>query len=115
MQTALYENTEGFKAGLTSLVSANTAYRVAPRWLLQSSLSWFRQGPELWDGVIQQDGVLGRQELLVGVGTTVSFGGPQYLVLVRVPVWREIFQGPETEEGDLVSPVVLTLGVQGRL
>lgn len=115
VQTALYENSKGFQAGTTSLVSARAAWRAATRWLLQGSVSWFRQGAERWQGKIQQDGVLGRQELLVGLGTTVSFGGPQYLVLVRVPVWREIFQGPETEEGELTSPVVLTLGVQGRI
>ncbi|MCA9545415.1 MAG: hypothetical protein KC613_13520 [Myxococcales bacterium] len=115
VQAALYENSEGFQAGTTSLVSAGAAWRAAPRWLLQGSLAWFRQGAERWDGKIQQDGVLGRQELLVGLGTTVSFGGPQYLLLVRAPVWREIFQGPDTEEGDLTAPVVLTVGVQGRI
>lgn len=114
-QLAIYENDEGFQAGAMTLLNLRTAYRVQPRWLVQGSLGWFRQGPERWGGAIQQDGVLGRNELLLGLGTTVSFGGPQYLALIRVPIWRQIIQGPETEEGVLTAPVIVTLGIQGRI
>lgn len=114
-QWAAYESDKGFQAGATTLVNARGAYRVAPRWLLQGSLGWFRQGPERWSGEVQQDGILGRHEVLAGFGTTFSFGGPQYVALVRVPVWRRILQGAETEEGTLTAPVVLTLGIQGRI
>lgn len=114
-QVALYANPKGFQAGATTLVNAQAAWRAAPRWLVQGSVGWFRQGPERWDGAVQQDGILGRNEVLVGLGSTVSFGGPQYLALIRVPVWRQILQGPLTEQGTLTAPVVLTLGIQGRL
>lgn len=114
-QLAMYESDKGFRAGATTLVNARTAFKIAPRWLVQGSLGWFRQGPEEWGGKIQQDGVLGRHEVLAGLGTTFSFGGPQFIALIRVPVWRKILQGPETEEGEITAPVVLTLGIQGRI
>lgn len=115
IQAALYENEHGFQAGATSLVGVQGGWRLAERFVMQTSFEWFRQGPETWDGEEQQDGILGRDELLVGLGTAFSFGGPQYTALLRVPVYRQIHQGTETEEGELTAPVSVTLGVQWAL
>jgi hypothetical protein len=114
-QAALYENEHGFRAGATSLVGLQGGWRAGERLVVQSSFEWFRQGPETWDGEEQQDGILGRDELLIGLGTAFSFGGPQYSALVRVPVYRQIHQGAETEEGELTSPVSVALGIQWTL
>lgn len=115
VEGAVYENSHGFQAGLRSLLGLQGGWRPTPRWVLQAAVEWFHLGPDRWDGEIQQDGLLGRDELLLGFGTTFSFGGPQYIVLLRVPAYREIIQGDRTEEGDIFSPVSLTLGVQFTL
>lgn len=111
----LYESSKGFKAGLLTLLNAKLSYRLKKRALVHTSLSWFRQGAEEWDGKIQQDGIYGRQEVLLGIGSTMSFGGPQYILMAQVPIWRELFQGINTERGEIFSPFSLTIGLQGRL
>lgn len=115
-QVPLYENEHGFRAGVRSLVGLQGGWRAGERLVLQTAAEWFREGPETWGGEVRQDGLLGRQEVLLGVGTAFSFGtGPQYTALVRVPVYRDILKGSDTERGDLTAPVSLTLGVQFSL
>lgn len=114
LQAALYENRHGFRAGAVSLVGLQGGWRAGQRVVLQSSVEWFRQGAERWDGEVQQDGILGRHELLGGLGAVFSFGGPQYMAMVRFPLYRRILQGADTEEGELTAPVTLTLGIQFR-
>lgn len=111
----LYENNYGFKAGPLTLLNTKVSYKVQARSLIHGGLSWYRQGAEKWDGELQQDGIFGRQEMIIGLGGTVSFGGPQYIINVQVPVWRELFQGKETERGELFAPLGLIIGIQGRL
>ena len=111
----LYENTKGFQGGVMTFVNAKLSYRLKQRSLLHLGLSWLRQGAEQWEGEVQQDGIYGRQELLLGLGTTFSFGGPQYSLNIQTPLWRELFQGSQTETGELFAPLNLSLGIQGFL
>lgn len=112
VQGALYANNHGFQAGALSITGVQGSFRLAPRWLLQGSLEWFRQGPERWGGEIQQDGVLGRHEVLAGLGTTFGFAtGVQWTVLARLPVYRKILLGRTSERGELTSPASLLVGV----
>jgi hypothetical protein len=53
--------------------------------------------------------------VLVGASLVFSLGGPQYSILVRTPVYREIFEGSQTEEGEIFAPLSLNLGVQWSL
>ena len=111
---ALYTNRKGFQAGALTLFNTQVSYKLKSRSLLHLGLSWMRQEADRWGGKIQQDGLLGRQEILFSFGTTFSFGGPQYRLLIQTPIWREIFIGSESEEGEIIAPVSITLGVQGR-
>ena len=111
----LYANSHGFQAGSRALVGVQTGWRFAERAVVQGSVEGLREGPERWGGTIQQDGLLGRQELLVGAQLVFSLGGPQYSVGVRAPVVREIFVGDESETGDITAPVSLSVGAQWSL
>ena len=115
VQSAVYANEHGYQAGLLSVVGLQGGWRFATRAVLHTSLEWMHQGAERWDGAVQQDGVLGRHEVLAGVGSTFSFGGPQYLVWLRAPLYRALILGSETEAGTLSAPITLTLGVQATL
>ena len=66
------------------------------------------EGPERWDGVIRQDGNLGRTEVLIGTALSQNFGENMITLLVRVPVYRHIVQGSEAL-GRLSSPVIASL------
>jgi hypothetical protein len=112
LRAALYENSHGFQAGTRSLVGARGAWRFGQRVVAGLSLEWLRDGPEHWSGEVRQDGILGRHEVLVGLGTTVSFGGPQYSLLLRSPVYRDIILGDEDHGGDLSAPLAASFDVQ---
>jgi hypothetical protein len=114
-QTALSENDEGFRAGSKLLGGLQIGHRPAERWVVHTSFEWFHEGPETWAGEVRQDGILGRDELLLGLGTAVSFGGPQYSLGVRLPVYRHIALGDTDEPGTLTAPVSVNLGVQWSL
>lgn len=115
VQSAVYANHHGYQAGLLSVLGLQGGWRFATRAVLHTSLEWMHQGAERWDGAVQQDGVLGRHEVLAGLGSTFSFGGPQYLVWLRAPLYRALILGSETEAGTLSAPITLTLGVQATL
>lgn len=115
LRQPLYANQHGFQGGGRALGGLQGGYRFAERALALLSLEYLRDAPERWGGQVQQDGLLGRQELLVGGSLVFSLGGPQYSILVRAPVYREIFQGPQTEEGEIFAPVSLNFGVQWSL
>lgn len=115
LQAALYENAEGFRAGSKLLGGVQVGHRPAERWVVHGSAEWFHEGPETWGGQIRQDGILGRDELLLGVGSAISFGGPQYSLLLRLPAYRRIALGETDEPGTLTAPVSVNLGVQWSL
>jgi hypothetical protein len=115
LRAPLYANGHGFQGGDRFLGGAQGGYRFAERALVLTSLEYLRDAPERWGGQVQQDGLLGRQEVLVGASLVFSLGGPQYSILVRTPVYREIFEGSQTEEGEIFAPLSLNLGVQWSL
>ena len=114
-RTALYENSYGFQAGARTLVGLQGGYRFAERAVSLLSVEYMRDAPERWSGEIQQDGILGRQEILLGASVGFSFGGPQYNLALRTPLFREIFQGEDTEAGEIFAPLTLSLGIQFSL
>jgi len=65
------------------------------------------EGAERWGGRIQQDGNLGRTELLAGLSLIHSFGPTAVGLTARVPVWRRIVVGDEPP-GTLSSPLMLS-------
>jgi hypothetical protein len=110
-RTSVYSNKHGFSAGSRSMAGLQTGYRFAERAVSLVTLEYMRDAPERWGGKIQQDGILGRQEVLLGAAVGFSLGGPQYTIALRTPIFREIYQGPDTEEGDIRSRLTLGLAV----
>jgi hypothetical protein len=64
--------------------------------------------PERWSGTIQQDGNLGRTELLGGLSLSRPFGRAIASLIVRLPFYRRIVEG-DAAKGRLSSPVMLSL------
>ncbi len=107
-QMAVYENEHGFRAGLRVLTGLQAGRRL---WgALSGALGGDVQheGAERWDGRIQQDGSLGRTEILAGASLVHGAGATSIGLTARVPVWRHLVTGDEPP-GTLSSPVMLSL------
>jgi hypothetical protein len=107
-QVTLYENGKGFRAGNRYFVGVQGGTRLFGTTTGALGIDAIHDGAERWGGRIQQDGNLGRTELLVGVSVTHTFGRNLLSVLVRAPVYRHIVTGEEPP-GKLSSPLTLSL------
>lgn len=68
--------------------------------------------PERWNGVVEQDGNLGRTDLLLGAGLAYPLGEFVLGVQVRVPVWQQLVVSGSHEGGQLSYPAIVGLSVQ---
>jgi hypothetical protein len=107
-QLTLYEGRRGFRAGNRFVTGFQGGARLGEMLAGALGLDLLYDGPERWGGTIQQDGNLGRTELLAGASLTYPFGATVVSALVRVPVYRDIVSGDEAA-GRLSSPVMLSL------
>jgi hypothetical protein len=66
--------------------------------------------PERWDGVIQQDGNLGRTDVLVGATIRHPLADYVLTASAKVPVFQHlVVVGPEA--GQLSYPAIINLGI----
>ncbi len=66
--------------------------------------------PERWDGAVEQDGNVGRSDVLVGAQVAWRLGPTTLLLSARVPVFQVFFA--DGDEGQLRYPAIVSLGVQ---
>ncbi len=109
-QVSPYENSRGFRAGTRLLSGVQGGTKLTDKLFGALGLDVNHDGAERWDGLIQQDGMLGRTELLAGLTATYSWRYTSVAAVVRVPIYRHIIQGDEPS-GRLSSPVILSLSV----
>jgi hypothetical protein len=107
-QLSLYQNSRGFQAGNRYFAGLQAGTLVAARVTASLGLDLLVERPERWSGQIQQDGNLGRTELLGGLTLSRPFGRALASLVVRFPIYRHIVEGDETR-GRLSSPVMLSL------
>ncbi|HUG52884.1 MAG TPA: transporter, partial [Vicinamibacteria bacterium] len=81
------ENGHGYRAGHRYHASLVADRRLAGNWRVQAGLDLAREEAERWDGVIEEEGNLGRTDLLAGVGLVRQFPPAGALSLqVKVPI-----------------------------
>ncbi len=105
-QTSLYDNRHGYRAGTRLLAGLQAGRRLWKTLTGGAGIDVAHEGAERWDGRIQQDGNLGRTELLAALSLVQSFGDTSVGMIARVPLWRRIVVGDEPP-GSLSSPVML--------
>jgi hypothetical protein len=108
MQVTLHENDKGFRAGNRFFAGAQAGRRIFERLTGAIGLDVMSERPERWGGLIQQDGNLGRTDILGSVALTRIFGATFASVVARFPLYRHIVTGDEPA-GRLSSPLMLTL------
>jgi hypothetical protein len=107
-QLTLYENRKGFRAGHRFFAGGQAGTLAFEKLTIALGLDVLSERPERWQGKIQQDGNLGRIELLGGLALTRPFGSTVATLIARVPLYRHIVTGDEPR-GRLSSPLMLSL------
>lgn len=107
-QMALDENKYGFQAGSKATVGVQAGRRVWKSLTGALGAETLHEGPERWDGVILQEGSLGRTEVLLTLSLVHSSRTGSLGVSARVPVYRHIQAGDEPP-GTFSSPLMLGL------
>lgn len=107
-QVPLYENRQGYRAPWRVYGGGSVGRKLVS--LVSGSLGAeaSHEAAERWDGEVQQDGNLGRTELLLAATLNYRLGATDLGLSARVPVWRHIVVGDEPP-GTLSSPAILSL------
>jgi len=109
-QLTFHENLYGYQAGSRFLVSAGADVKVVEALSLGGTVDSITELPERWDGAVEQDGNVGRSDVLVGAQVTWRLGATTVLLSARVPVFQYFFV--DGDGGQLRYPAIVSLGVQ---
>lgn len=108
-QTALYENQYGYRAPFRVQSAVEGSLDAGP--VLSLGAGVFHEAAERWQGVVRQDGSLGRTELYASAGLGWSWLDLDWQLAARVPLLRHIVVGNEPV-GEFSSPLAVQLGAQ---
>ena len=107
-QASLYQNKYGFRAPARFFGGVQAATLLFANLTGGAGVDLLFEGAERWDGVIQQDGNLGRTEILAALSLLRSFGDTTVGVYARFPMWRHIVTGDDPQ-GSLSSPLMMSV------
>jgi hypothetical protein len=106
-QLSLAENSHGFRAGHRFGLGVSGEVRLVGALRASAGADVANEQPERWGGVVQQDGNLGRTDVLVGGGLHWGTRAVQLGLTFRIPVYSYIIG----HEGQLEYPGLLNLHV----
>lgn len=112
-QLSLYENRHGYRAGTRILGGAELSGRVWRDLQISGDVDVFNEAPERWDGLIQQDGNLGRTDVLLGASLAYPVGGFNLNVGVKVPVYQHVIRSADHEGGSCATRLSSTSRCSG--
>lgn len=108
-QLSLDQNLYGYQAGSRFLAGAGVSVRVIEGLMVGATVDSVTELPERWDGTIEQDGNVGRSDVLVGGQVEWQVGGLVLSLSVRVPVFQAFFA--DAADSQLRYPAMVGLGV----
>jgi hypothetical protein len=116
-QTLLFltENKYGYQAGNRYVGGVSGDLGVVPRLRAGMGADILNEQPERWDGIVQQDGNVGRTDVLAGGMVSYAFGNVVASLTVKVPVYQHfigVAHGHEGQVGQLTYPAIVNLAVQ---
>lgn len=109
-----WANRHGFQQGHRFSAGLQAGGTVPGDLRLSGGLDVVHEEPERWDGVVQQDGNLGRTDLLLGVGVAYRLGEQLVGLQVRTPVWQRVVGGQVSYPALVSVTVERTFGGAGR-
>lgn len=109
-QGSLYENSHGYRGPWRIYAGAAVGTTIVGDLSGSIGPEGFHESEDRWQGVVRQDGNLGRSELLLGAQLTQRIDKTALNLGVRVPLVRHIVVGEEPP-GTLSSPLTAFVGV----
>jgi hypothetical protein len=109
-QASLYDNSHGYRAPWRLFGGASVGTTLVGKLSGSLGPELFHESEEHWQGMVRQDGSLGRTELLANASLTQRIDSTDINLGVRVPLWRHIVRGSE-EPGKLSQPLTVFLGI----
>ena len=79
-------NEHGYRAGRRALASLAGDVGIGGAWRFQAGLDYARETAETWDGVIEEEGNLGRSDLLLSTGIARVIGDRALVLTVKLPL-----------------------------
>ena len=80
------ENRHGYRAGRRISVTTNADRRIRGPWRAQAGLDYARETAETWSGRIEEEGNLGRSDVLLSAGIARLFGTRALILTAKVPL-----------------------------
>jgi hypothetical protein len=111
----LYENAHGYRAGNRFMGGLAGDVEVVKSFRAGLAADVINEQPERWGGIVQQDGNVGRTDLLAGANLSYGFGTVTALLSVKVPVYQHFIDVGHDHGGDpgqLTYPAIVNLGIQ---
>lgn len=109
-----YANGHGYQAGNRYSGGVSADYEVLADLRVGFGGDVVNEQPERWERRVEQDGNVGRTDVLAGGAVTYLAGRVALSISVRAPVWQHFIEG-HTHGGDpgqLTYPAIVSLGVQ---
>ena len=97
-------NGHGYRAGRRIQASLSGDRRIAGAWRLLAGLDYGHETAETWNGMIEEEGNLGRSDLLLSAGVARAFGARALVLSVKVPL-RTRAHGAQVD-----YPAIVVLG-----
>lgn len=107
-QLVLYANEHGYQAGHRAAIGLQVGLHFLGEGLVFGGVDAIHEQAERWGGVVQQDGNLGRTDVLMGAGLGYRFGFGFVSASLKTPVHQRIVQVGD-EPGQLTYPWLLNL------
>jgi hypothetical protein len=100
---AVATNSHGYHGGDRYQAVLDATRRLGERWHGSAAVQLLRETAETWDGRIEEEGNLGRTDLLLAVGLTRSAGHASLTLGVQVPLYAH------ATGSQLSYPVIVSL------
>jgi hypothetical protein len=98
-------NGHGYRAGDRYLVTLESTRKLAPRWFAGAGLQLAREETETWDGLIEEEGNLGRTDVLLALAITHGAGKAGLTLGVQVPLYTR------ANGAQLDYPIIVSVGI----
>ncbi|ATB33734.1 hypothetical protein [Melittangium boletus] len=111
-QLFLYRNRHGYQAGNRFAAGTSVDTAVVRRLRVALGVDVLNEQPERWDGEVQQDGNVGRTDVLAGATVLYPLGALAVGLSVKVPVYQHFIQVGHTHDGvpgQLTYPAIVNL------
>jgi hypothetical protein len=111
----LYENGNGYRAGNRYMGGVTAEHRFGDHVRVGVGADILNEQPERWDGVVQQDGNVGRTDLLLGAGASYTADRWLASLAFRSPVFQHFSRtgaAHDADPGQLTYPAIVSLAVQ---